>query len=80
VIDYKGPPPDLTLSGAAAANYFTRRYFRTLRWGAEGILWHHLHQEAEALYAEGKFAQYLDRATATETALKASGSPRFRGK
>jgi hypothetical protein len=79
VIDYYGPPPELTLAGPGVSNYFTAQYFRTIKWGMFAILWDFLDEPDRAEFAEAKFAQFLDRAKAVETKRRQSKEPRVRG-
>lgn len=82
VIDYKGPPPDLVIDTAGKPNtfnYFTQHFFRTLKWGAEAELWHHLGQDDMRAYAEGRFELSFAKARNTASALQASGPPKHRG-
>lgn len=79
VLDYLGIPDDLTLTGPGASNFFTTRYFRTLKWGALSEVWAFLHQDERAALALLQFERHLERGKANETGAKASGPKRTRG-
>lgn len=79
VLDFYGPPAELSLSAPDTTNQFTRMYFRTLKWGALADIWDFLGQEDMSLAAEARFAQYAERARAVETATRTGGAKRVRG-
>ena len=78
-LDYLGAPEDLTVSGPAAQNYFTRRYYRTLFWGGLIGVNDFLGEDDRAAFAERRFEKFLERAQAAETAYRTSGPKRTRG-
>jgi hypothetical protein len=80
LIDFYGPPIDLTLALPNTSNYFVDRFFRTLKWGALADIWDHLGQEDMAELARMRFERRLDRARAVDTAARVgSGGKRIRG-